>query len=38
MIRQADSYKLAREYYDLELEKCKKDAKDDSTLDTPKED
>lgn len=37
-IRVADSYKLAREFYDLELDKCKKDAKDDSTLDTPKED
>jgi len=36
-IRVADSYKLAREFFDIELEKCKKDSKDDSTLDTPKE-
>lgn len=37
-IRVADSYKLAREYYDKEMEKFKKDAKDDNTLDNPKED
>ena len=36
-IRVADSYKLAREFYDKKIEECKADAKDDTTLATPKE-